>query len=536
MKSLLRIVALIGVLSIASCVGGSVPGIRPPTAPPTALVDSPTDIHPLSLTQVTSIARAMSALSTQGTTLIPSGQSVDTNLFYTFGGESGTVASQMSAQSTSATTISTTAAPSPYVDSWGWIAQQAEGTTTWPAATYNITLDVTQPNSNLSIFGVKVYRVDGSNGGGQYVGLSLVGAAMNLSTSLGSVGFKTFKLDGVAQTASLTDKLAVKFYISSTSADLESFTYGGGAGALSQVTVTPVGTPTPAPSTSPTSTPTPIPTATPTPVPTPMPTPVPTPTTPSGPAISHITVVIMENVDYEEIIGNSQAPYINNLASQNALLTNSHGVTYPSEPNYLALFSGSTQGITDDSCPHTFSGANLESELIANGYTFAGYSENLPANGTDCVGTPDSYASGYLYARKHNPWVNFSNVPTTNNGLYTGPMSSYGSSVAIIVPNLCDDMHDCSIATGDAWLSQNIPSILSYDASNNGLLILTWDEGEYSSTNHIVTLLAGPMVNRGSYSQNVTHYDVLRTIESNFNIPELGGSAGAIGLPVTMLQ
>ncbi|MEO6913221.1 MAG: alkaline phosphatase family protein, partial [Candidatus Baltobacteraceae bacterium] len=411
--------SLVAASGLAACSGGSqssaaLPSI--PNVPVAAAVDSPTDIAPLSSTQVTSVARATSAISTQGfaTTFGPSGQNVATNLFYTMGGEAGTVAAQMGVPNTlSKADVSVTAPPAPYVDSWGWVAQQAQGTTTWPAATYNVTLDVTQPNSNLSVVGVKIYRVDADNGGGQYVGLSLVAVAMKLSVSLGSVGAKTFKVDGVAQSASPTDKIAVKFYTVSLSDRPESFAYAGGAGALSKVSITPAGAPTPDPSPSAGPTALPISTPTPTPVPTPSarptasPTAVPTPpvATPTPPAVSgapigHITVVMMENLDYEKIIGNSQAPYVNSLASQNALLTDSHGVTHPSEPNYLAFFSGSTQGITDDSCPHTFSGPNLASELIAKGDSFAGYSENLPANGTDCQGSPDSLMSGYLYERK----------------------------------------------------------------------------------------------------------------------------------------
>ncbi|MEO6913404.1 MAG: alkaline phosphatase family protein, partial [Candidatus Baltobacteraceae bacterium] len=136
----------------------------------------------------------------------------------------------------------------------------------------------------------------------------------------------------------------------------------------------------------------------------------------------------------------------------------------------------------------------------------------------------------------HNPWVNFTNVPGSDNRLYTGAMSSYGSSVTMIVPNTCNDMHDCSAATGDEWLARNIPAILNYDASNNGLLILTWDEGEYGGTNHIITILAGPKVRAGLYSQYVTHYDMLKMIETNFGLPLLGQTAGAAGLPAGIIR
>jgi acid phosphatase len=88
-------------------------------------------------------------------------------------------------------------------------------------------------------------------------------------------------------------------------------------------------------------------------------------------------------------------------------------------------------------------------------------------------------------------------------------------------------MHDCSIAAGDAWLSKNVPAIQNYDSTHNGLLIVTFDEGEYSSTNHIVTIMIGPMVVKGTYSQSINHYNVLRLIESNLGLPLLGNSASA---------
>src|SRR5437868_518923 len=100
------------------------------------------------------------------------------------------------------------------------------------------------------------------------------------------------------------------------------------------------------------------------------------------PRPDHVLLVIEENHSYSEIIGSSSAPYINTLAQQGALFTNSHGVEHPSEPNYLDLFSGSNQGVTNDNCPFTFSSQNLGSELIGSGLAFAGYSEDLPAPGS----------------------------------------------------------------------------------------------------------------------------------------------------------
>ena len=228
----------------------------------------------------------------------------------------------------------------------------------------------------------------------------------------------------------------------------------------------------------------------------------------SKPHANNVVVVMMENRDYSLVIGSKDAPYINGtLVPEAALMTNSHAIGHPSQPNYLAFFSGSTQGITDDSCPHSFSTPNVGEELIGAGLTFDGYSESMPMDGyTGC------YAGEY--ARKHNPWVNFTNVPSSSNLVYKSFVTP-PSTLDIIVPNLCHDMHDCSTKTGDAWLKKHLPPILNYNKAHNGLLILTWDEADPDNNgkNQIATLLVGPMITPGKYNQDVNHYSVLRTIE-----------------------
>ena len=136
------------------------------------------------------------------------------------------------------------------------------------------------------------------------------------------------------------------------------------------------------------------------------------------PRPDHVVVVMEENHNYGEIIGAAAAPYINSLAHGGALLTNSHANEHPSEPNYLDLFSGSNQGVTNDSCPHTFSTANLGAELIRAGLTFGGYSDDLPSTGyTGC--------SSGKYVRRHSPWVNFTNVPAADNMPFTAWPSDF---------------------------------------------------------------------------------------------------------------
>src|SRR3569832_1887048 len=130
------------------------------------------------------------------------------------------------------------------------------------------------------------------------------------------------------------------------------------------------------------------------------------------PRPAHAIYVMEENHSYTDIIGSQQAPYINGLAQSGALFTDSHATTHPSQPNYLELFSGSTQGVANDSCPHSFAVDNEGSELIAAGYSFVGYSEGLPAEGSLVC----TYGK---YARKHAPWTNFTNLPVTTNEPYT---------------------------------------------------------------------------------------------------------------------
>ena len=229
---------------------------------------------------------------------------------------------------------------------------------------------------------------------------------------------------------------------------------------------------------------------------------------------AHTVVVVMENHAYSQVIGSHDAPFINALARQGALFTSSYAIGHPSEPNYLALFSGSTQGVTDDSCPHRFTAPNLGSELIAAHLTFAGYSENLPVAGS---GVCD--AGGY--ARRHVPWTNFANVPASASQPFSRfPAGSYGRlpTVSFVIPNVCHDMHDCSVAAGDTWLRAHIGGYATWARTHDSLLILTWDEDDDSSGNHIPTIFVGQMVRPGSYGFRITHYSVLRTIEQIYHL------------------
>lgn len=245
------------------------------------------------------------------------------------------------------------------------------------------------------------------------------------------------------------------------------------------------------------------------------------------PTPDHVVVVMLENKSFHEVTDGSSAPYITSLANSGANFSQSFAVTHPSEPNYLALFSGSPQGVIDDSCPHTFPGANLGSELAGAGLSFAGYSESMPADGfTGCT-------SGE-YARKHNPWVDFTNVPASSNLVYERHFPTDFTQlprVSFVIPNLCDDAHDCGVATADKWLRNNLDAYKQWAVTHNSVLVVTFDEDDSSQSNQIPTVFTGQHVKPGNYSERIDHYGVLRTLEDAFGLPCTANACSAT--PIT---
>lgn len=236
------------------------------------------------------------------------------------------------------------------------------------------------------------------------------------------------------------------------------------------------------------------------------------------PRFAHVVVVVEENHASRQVIGSRSAPYMNYLARTGTLLTRSYAITHPSYPNYLALFSGSTHGITDDSCPHYYRTNNLAAQLRAKGLSFAGFAQSLPYAGyRGCT-----YGS---YARRHAPWVDFTNVPRRLNKPMRAFPRDYATlpRVSFVIPNVDYDMHDGTVRQADDYLRRTLGGYVSWARKHNSLLLLTWDEDDKSAGNHIAGVLVGAHVKAGArYASRVDHYRMLRTIEAAYGLPALG--------------
>lgn len=244
------------------------------------------------------------------------------------------------------------------------------------------------------------------------------------------------------------------------------------------------------------------------------------------PRPDHVVVVMLENKNRHSVIGSKKAPYLNALAKRGANMSQSYGVTHPSQGNYVALFSGSQHGVTNDDCPMKLGAkANLGRQLTDAGLTFRGYSESLPSAGyTGCK-------SG-KYRRKHNPWVDFSTTTVAQNQPLSKLPKNYAKlpTVSFITPNMCHDMHDCSVAKGDAWLKKNLDGYARWAKKHNSLLVVTFDENAGGTVNQIPTIVVGQKVRKGTYGEWMNHYTLLRTIEDAYGLAPLGYAANATPL------
>jgi phosphatidylinositol-3-phosphatase len=249
---------------------------------------------------------------------------------------------------------------------------------------------------------------------------------------------------------------------------------------------------------------------------------------------SHIVEIVMENAEYGQVIGNARAPYVNSLARRYGLLTESYAIRHPSLPNYLALTSGSTSGISSDCTGCSVGAPNLVDQLETARISWRAYLEGLPQ---PC----DQIASAGGYAKKHNPFAYYDDVARSHArcarlagfgrlaaDLRAGTLPTF----AWISPNLCDDGHDCGVGAGDRFLARTVPALLR-ELGPHGILVLSWDEGVSNARccgvaagGHIATILAGPDVRAGSREgRAIDHYGVLGSVEEALGLAPLAGAA-----------
>ncbi|MFZ7116623.1 MAG: fibronectin type III domain-containing protein [Bacteroidota bacterium] len=252
------------------------------------------------------------------------------------------------------------------------------------------------------------------------------------------------------------------------------------------------------------------------------------------PVPDHVVIVVFENHAYSQIIGNSAAPRINAFAQEanTTVFTESYAITHPSQPNWLHLFSGSNQGVTNNVKPSSkFNTMNLAAAVLQAGLTFKSFADGMPSIGYD------GDVSG-TYARKHNPVANWvgtgtNQVPASLNLPFTSFPSDYSTlpTVSFVCPDMNNSMHDGSgnsaITTGDNWFYSKIYPYAQWAKTHNSLLIVTFDEDNSASGNRIPTIFSGQMVTQGTISTGINHYNVLRTIEDMYGLQHSGNAANA---------
>lgn len=264
----------------------------------------------------------------------------------------------------------------------------------------------------------------------------------------------------------------------------------------------------------------------------------------SLPKPDHIVVVIEENHSFGQIIGESEAPYLNSLVSEGALLTSFFALHHPSQPNYIVLFSGERHGIVSNTCVQNrplITQRSLGGQLLRNGLSFRGYAEDLP----QIEGTRgSSVCSSGRYVRRHAPWVNFADVPTISSLPFSNFPTDFTKlpTVAFVIPNLDHDMHDGLIGTrrkqGDDWLRANLNDYKEWAKTHNSLLIVTWDEDDKTfffpkritkpPENRVAAIFVGEMVKENFKSdKQYDHVDLLRTIVEIYGLPPLPAKAFA---------
>ena len=312
-------------------------------------------------------------------------------------------------------------------------------------------------------------------------------------------------------------------------------TFAAAPGTPPTPTPSPTGTATP--TSTPTATPSPTTSSSPTPTATPTPTPTPTPTITPTPGASHVMVIMEENKGYQATLGScGDDPYLCSLASQYASYTNWDAIAHPSLPNYLGVDSGGTQGCGADACPGGYTARDLGGELSSAGIPWTAYMESMPS---------PCYTGGSqgLYKRAHNPFVYFNDVVNSatcsnnvvpypgSSGLVSDLDASGAPQFVWITPNLNDDMHNGSVAQGDAWLAANLPAVLtsSWFTDYDSTVIVTMDENDaqpFPGGGQIpMVVISTAARGQGRSRPRGNLYGTLRAIEEEFGVGYLGAAA-----------
>jgi phosphatidylinositol-3-phosphatase len=240
----------------------------------------------------------------------------------------------------------------------------------------------------------------------------------------------------------------------------------------------------------------------------------------SGP-IQHVVWILMENQDYGSIIGSGSAPYINSLANAYGLATNYSAISHPSLPNYIALTSGSDQGISDDSDPssHPLNVPSIFSQLP--GGASRSLEESMPSN---CA-----MGNSGEYAVRHNPETYYTNLGSDCSAYDVpfGATPDLSARFTFVTPNLIDDMHDGTIADGDNFLKSYVPALMATPQYQSGstVIFITWDEG--ASGSQVPCIVISPYTHGVKDATPFSHYSLLRTTEELLRLPLLGNAASA---------
>jgi acid phosphatase len=246
-------------------------------------------------------------------------------------------------------------------------------------------------------------------------------------------------------------------------------------------------------------------------------------------------VIIEENHSQTEAI--TLMPHLAAWAAAYGQATAYTAVTHPSLPNYLAIAGGSTFGVADDNAPssHPISGDSVFDQTVSLGRRARTYAEGMTSN---CMLTNTG-----RYAVKHNPWAYFNgttqrthctadDVPlgsTSAGNLATDIDAGRLPDTGMMIPDLCNDAHDCSLTTADNWLAAWVPKLMAGPdyTSGNLTIIVTFDEDDSTAGNNIAFVVIDPRLNKKVVSSAATHYSLTRWLDANVGAPLLRNAATA---------